>query len=120
MNFKKSIRKNLLNEIISEELKYHLDNKISLTENVFRYGSEKYFEVIKEARELYKLGYEFDEFDTDLLESDLGVIVKTKNGKEIPLDMPFEYGSINEAEYKGKKVQLNKPKKEDQKNGMYT
>jgi len=111
MNFKKSLRKNLLNEIISEDLKYHIDNKISLTENVFRYGSKKYFEVIKEARELYKLGYEFDEFDTELLESDLGIIVKSKNGKEIPLDMPFEYGSINEAEYKGKKVQLNKPKK---------
>lgn len=106
----KTISKILMKEQMSDELKYHLDKKISLTENMFRYGSDKYFDVIKEAREFYKKGFEFDEFDKELLESDLGTIVKTKSGKEIPLDMPFEYGSINEAEYQGKKVELNKPK----------
>lgn len=110
MNLKKTIRESLLREVMSEELKYHLDNNISLTENVFRYGSDKYFEVINEARKLYKLGYNFDEFDREILESDLGTIVKTKSGKKIPLDMPFEYGSVNEAEYQGKKVTLNDPK----------
>ena len=110
MILKTIIRENLLKEVMSKELKYHLDKKISLTENIFRYGSDKYFEVINEARVFYKQGFEFDDFDKELLESDLGTIVKTKSGKEIPLDMPFEYGSINEAEYKGKKVQLNKPK----------
>jgi hypothetical protein len=104
------IKSIVLKEQMSKELKYHLDKKISLTENVFRYGSDKYFEVINEARDYYNQGYEFDDFDKELLESDLGTIVKTKTGKSIPLDMPFEYGSINEAEYKGKKVQLNKPK----------
>lgn len=111
MDLKKSLRESLLQEVMSEELKYHIDNKISLTENVFRYGSEKYFEVIREAREMKEKGFHFDDFDTDLLESDLGTFVYTKSGKKIPLDMPFEYGSINEAEYQGKKVQLNKPKK---------
>ena len=104
------IKRAYLKEQMSKELKYHLDKKISLTENVFRYGSDKYFNVINEAREFYRQGFEFDDFDKELLESDLGTIVKTKSGKEIPLDMPFEYGSINEAEYQGKKVELNKPK----------
>jgi len=104
------IKKIVLKEQMSDELKYHLDKGISLTENVFRYGSDKYFNVINEAREFYKQGFEFDDFDKELLESDLGTIVKTRSGKEIPLDMPFEYGSINEAEYQGKKVELNKPK----------
>ncbi len=38
---------------ISENLKYHIDSKMSITENVFRPGSNKYFDLIKEARELY-------------------------------------------------------------------
>lgn len=105
------IKKVILKEQMSKELRYHLDKKISLTENIFRYGSDKYFDVINEAREFHKKGYKFDDFDKELLESDLGTIVKTKSGKEIPLDMPFEYGSINEAEYKGKKVKLGKPSK---------
>jgi len=95
---------------MSEDLRYHLDNEISLTENIFRYGSEKYFSVIDEARKFKNYGFEFDSFDNELLESDLGQKITLKNGDEVPLDMPFEYGSINEAEYKGKKVELNKPK----------
>lgn len=109
---KKNVNKLLLEEVeISKDLKYHIENKISLTENVFRYGSEKYFDVINEARKFYNKGYEFDELDVELLESDLGTIVKTKSGKEIPLDMPFEYGSINESKYQGKDVEIGKPKK---------
>ena len=38
--------------VISEELQYHIDNSLSLTENVFRYGSPKYFDVINETRKL--------------------------------------------------------------------
>ena len=33
--------------LISKEMKYHLDNKISLSENIFRIYSEKYFDLIK-------------------------------------------------------------------------
>ena len=29
----------------------------------------------------------------------------------VPLDLPFEYQELNEAEYKGKEVDLNKPKR---------
>jgi hypothetical protein len=42
---------------ISEELKYHLDNSISLTENVFRIYSDSYFNLINEVRNLYRLGF---------------------------------------------------------------
>ena len=34
---------------ISDRLKYHLDNKLALGESVFRYGSDKFFELIKGA-----------------------------------------------------------------------
>ena len=105
--------KNILKEyssekmIMSEELQYHIDNKISLTETMFRYGSPKYFKVINEARELYNKGMiVVSEEEEEILKSDLGKVVKTKTGKTIPLDFPM----VNEAEYKGKKVELNKPK----------
>jgi chaperonin GroEL (HSP60 family) len=34
-----------------------------------------------------------------------------KEGKEVYLDFPQEIESVNEAEYKGKDVELNKPKR---------
>ena len=42
--------------IISEGLRYHLDNQIPLVENVYRYGSESYFNLINEVRKLQSEG----------------------------------------------------------------
>ena len=92
--------------VISEELQYHMDNKISLDENLFRYGSPKYFNVINEARKLYNEGYsQWSEEDIELLESERGKFF-IYEGERLPLDFPM----VNEAEYQGKKVELNKPK----------
>lgn len=93
-------------QTISENLQYHIDNNISLTENAFRHGSPKYFEVINEARELYNKGFgEWSEEDIELLESERGKFF-IYEGERLPLDFPM----VNEAEYKGKKVKLNDPK----------
>lgn len=92
---------------ISEDLKYHIDNDILLVENVFRYGSEKFFTVINEARELYKNGLiNLSDTDVDLVKTDIG-LKGIYEGNEVWLDIPM----VNEAEYKGKKVKLNKPKR---------
>jgi len=90
---------------VSEELQYHIDNGISLSENIFRRGSDKYFSVINEARELKEKGHYNREKDNRLLESDLGKFF-IYEGERLPLDYPM----INEAEYQGKDVELNKPK----------
>jgi hypothetical protein len=50
LSFKDFFTENKLKNCLSEELNYHLDNGISLVENVFRIYSEKYFDVINEAR----------------------------------------------------------------------
>ena len=96
---------------ISENLEYHIDKNIPILENVFRPGSKAFFDLIKEARELFdenKIG--FSEVDTELFEeTDLGYWGEY-NGELVPLDLPMEnFEEINEAEYKGKKVTLNKP-----------
>lgn len=75
--------------VISEDLRYHFENKISISENLYRYGSPKYFKVINEARELYKKGYgNWSEEDIEILESDRGKFF-IYNGERLPLDFPL-------------------------------
>jgi len=99
------------NGIISEDLQYHIDNKMSITENVFRPGSDKYFDLIKEARQLFDNNQiELSELDTELYEStDIGRFTEYE-GQIVPLDLPMEtIEELNEAEYKGREVKLNYP-----------
>ena len=99
---------------ISEELKYHLDNKIPLSENVFRIYSDKYFKLINEVRNLY---YEdkikLNDDDIWLVESDLGKKVLLENGDEVWLDAPMYEEEVeellSEAKHRGKNVKLNSP-----------
>lgn len=100
--------------IISESLKYHLENKMTLRENIFRPYTKSFFNLIEEVRTLYSEGkIELCESDVELVKSDLGKKVVLESGKVVYLDCPFEENSpeqtLIEAEYKGRKVQLNKP-----------
>lgn len=97
--------------VISENMKYHIDNNIPILENVFRPGSKAFYDLIKEARELFnerKIG--FSEVDNEIFEeTDLGLF-DYYEGELVPLDLPMEnIEELNEAEYKGKKVTLNRP-----------
>jgi hypothetical protein len=101
------------NESISESVLYHIENRIPLTENVYRYGSEGYFNLINETRELYLKGeIELSYLDEELIKTDIGK-KGVYEGKGVWLDILYEEEEelINEAEYQGKKVQLNKPKR---------
>jgi len=96
---------------VSENLKYHIDNNIPVLENVFRPHSESFYNLIKEARELFdggKIGV--CNLDQELFETtDLGYF-GVYEGQTVPLDLPIEnIEEINEAEYKGREVELNKP-----------
>jgi len=96
---------------VSESLKYHLENNKPITENIFRPGSEAFYEVIKEARELFDLGrVNLCDVDKELYEStDIGKF-GMYNGELVPLDIPMEnIEELNEAEYHGKEVKLNYP-----------
>ena len=76
--------------IVSDGLKYHLDGKIPLGESVFRYGSEKYINLLREVKSLY---------DSDLIslnENDEFIVnsaipkVAIVNDKEILLNTIYE------------------------------
>lgn len=150
--------------LISEGLKYHIDNDLSLVESVYRIESEAWLDLVNEARQLYKNNsIDLSEDDIWLVESYVGE-KGIYEGEEVLLDIPFleeayyEYedftmvdmdlvkelweegltnpeeiqkeldfrdlsvetvnqiintlkknGQINEAEYRGRKVKLNKP-----------
>jgi hypothetical protein len=93
---------------ISEGLRYHIENGVSLQENVFRIGSKKYLQLFAEARMLLEWGnISLDENSKFLIENtDIGKF-GIYEGKKVPLDLP----AIDEAEYQGKDVEIGKPKR---------
>ena len=100
---------------VSDVLKHHINNNLSLTDNVFKVYSEGYFDLVNEVRELYNQGMiDLNEKDRLMVESDLGK--KIKIGKEIIyLDAPYVYETetkediLAEAKFNGKDVKLNEP-----------
>lgn len=99
---------------VSNDLQYHIDNKLSLSENVFRIYSDKFFNLINEVRDLYNKNLiRLGEDDIWIVESNLGEKVILENGDEIWLDAPmyeFEVEDVlTEAKHRGKDVKLNSP-----------
>jgi hypothetical protein len=96
---------------ISDNLKYHIDNNINLSETIFRVYSESYFSLINEVRELYfNDQIRVPNRDLWIIESDLGKSVILEDGRKIWLDVPFEIDEqLNEAKHRGRDVKLNKP-----------
>ena len=79
-------------DILSEGLKYHMNNNKPLTEHVYRAGSENYFNLWAEARSLYsrQILEITNEDDLEILtETDLGHYGMFE-GKKVPLDFPIE------------------------------
>ena len=118
------IRKALVTEIISEKmvlkegaetsenLKYHINEGLTLSENVFRIYSDEFFNLINEVRNLYELGMiHLNEEDKWIVNTDIGR-TSLYEGETVWLDIPFEIEDdemVNEAEYRGRKVSLNSP-----------
>jgi len=86
-------------DTISENIKYHLKNGVPITENIFRPGSQSFFNLLKEARQLFDSNkIELCKIDKVLYETtDIGKFAKIK-GELVPLDLPMEYvEEVNEA-----------------------
>jgi hypothetical protein len=86
-----------LREIVGlPSLQYHIDNGLTLHENVYRYSSEAFITLFKEAREAYENGdVELNEDDEDLIRNtDIGTH-GDYNGMVVPLDLPMVSPSYN-------------------------
>ena len=86
-------------EILSEGLKYHVDNNKPLTEHLYRAGSQNYFNLWAEARSLYsrQILEITNEDDLEILtETDLGhfgVIYEIEVGDQVKASK--EYGGLS-------------------------
>jgi hypothetical protein len=98
------------NSQISEGLEYHLERNIPLMESVYRIESESWLDLVNEARILWESGeIELDDDDLFLIGTDAGR-TGIYEGEVVLLDVPFYVeDDIDEAEYRGRKVDLNKP-----------
>ena len=86
-----------LREVVGyPSLQYHLDNKLSLHEHVYRYNSEAFIQLFAEAREAVRNGdIELSEVDQELLETtDIGEYAEY-NGMRVPLDLPMVSPNYN-------------------------
>ena len=102
-----------LQEIVGlPTLQYHLDNNLTLSECVYRYSSEAFIQLFAEARQALRDGkIILSEQDILLLElTDIGEYGMYE-GQKVPLDLPMVDEELDEAEYRGKDVPLNKPKR---------
>ena len=99
------------NMAISEAMRYHIDSKIQLTENIYRPGSFAHQKLLTEARMLWSKGIiELQGIDKKIFEhTDIGRWAKYE-GEFVPLDLPL-MEIITEAKYQGKEVALGKPKR---------
>ena len=111
---RKRIRETIIRKLggndISEAVKYHLENKLPVSQNIFRPGSDQFFALFKEVRKLHNEGkYELHESEEYyILEtSDLGEW-GVYEGNKVPLDYPFLYEDeeLEEAKYQGREVTL--------------
>lgn len=99
--------KSLSAHTIERAVKYHIEQNLPIYENVFRPHSDMNYKLFKEFKNLYGQNlYEAEDwFEKELLESDIGEF-DIYEGVAVPLDFPLQ-----EAEYKGEKVELGKPKR---------
>ena len=79
-------------------LEWHLTNKRTLSENVYRYSSESFIQLFTEARQAWRDGkIQLNELDKQLLEeTDIGLYGEYE-GQKVPLDLPMEEGSYEEG-----------------------
>jgi hypothetical protein len=90
---------------MTENMKYHVKNKLAITENTFRYGSQAFLDLWAEARYLYSrnaihVNNDDKEIITETNLGDYGIY----EGQKVPLDMPLlevenELGTPEDIEF---------------------
>lgn len=99
--------KKLSDHTLHKALEYHTEGGIPFYDNVFRPHSDMSNKLFREAKSLFESGdYQAkDWFEEELLQTDIGEFGIYED-ERVPLDFPLQ-----EAEYKGKEVELGKPKR---------
>ena len=93
---------------LSEGLRFHVDNEIGIADNIYRHGTDRYFSLVNETRELWSAGkLNLSEADVEIMESNLGEFIEYR-GVKVPLDFPMY---LEEKKAKKKDPPVGKPTK---------
>lgn len=97
-------------EDVQTAIREHVKTGVPFTECMFRAGSPAFTEFYRQVREVAdKLNLDWQ--DQELLATDIGECIMVE-GELVPLDVPMEVtDELDEAEYQGRKVKLNSPKR---------
>ena len=96
-------------EDVQNAIREHVAKNVPFTECMFRAGSPAFTEFYRQVREVAdKLNLDWQ--DQELLTTDIGECIMVE-GELVPLDVPMEELELDEAEYQGRKVKLNSPKR---------
>jgi len=91
-------------------IKEHIAQCVPFSECMFRPGSRAFTEFYTRVREMRE-SLNLDWQDQELLDTDIGECIVVE-GERVPLDVPIaEEVELDEAEYQGRKVKLNSPKR---------
>ena len=87
----------------------HIKQGVPFSECMFRPGSEAFtlfYETVRAQRDSLGLDWQ----DQELLDTNIGECIIVE-GERTPLDVPIEEDELDEAEYQGREVKLNSPKR---------
>lgn len=100
-----------ISESVAQAIQEHIAQGIPFRESIFRPGSEAFTEFYTIVKEMHSRGeLSVDWEDEELLATDIGEAVEV-DGASVLLDVPYVEEELSEAEYQGKTVQLNSPKR---------
>lgn len=100
-----------VSEAVYDVINEHIAQGVPFRESIFRPGSTAFAEFYTIVKEMHSRGtLNVDWEDAELLTTDIGETVEI-DGEMVPLDIPFLQEEIVEAEYQGKTVKLNSPKR---------
>ena len=96
-------------DLVSEGLMYHLENSLDADQNIYRPGSDEFFALFREIRDLWNAGlYQLSEnekfYIAETVIGEFGIY----EDEVVPLDFPIVVENLEEAKYKGRKVTLGK------------
>lgn len=98
-----------MSEYYSEPLQFHVKNGVGVDKNIFRPGSENFFKLFVEVRNLHEEGKYMLNSNEEfyILETRIGEY-GVFEGEDVPIDFPFMVENLEEAKYQGREVELGK------------
>lgn len=102
--------KNFKEHFVFEAIVEMAKREIPFVDNIYRPGSDRYFEFFRETRELWLEGkIELNDINEDIIKTDIGEIAEYR-GYEVPLDWPMVEMVEKWSEKYKKSIDCNNPK----------